>query len=298
MQRTILIALHGFLGSHQDFNFLLKLKKKYPELLIYTPDLLSIGEENSPDHDTKEGLNKSLEKTPAELMNPPVFSAAKSIIDAANEVLNFIEGLLKLDSSSYPDQAATKPRIFLLGYSLGARILWQAYQQRPDLFTFALLVSTHPFLFLQTKEARAERLAKDQEWAEKLLSLENERFFREWNNQEVLKRGPHPERKTFSRAEKQGLALMLTNWSQSRSAYERPFVGTALDAEGNGQANPANSRFLFLIGEDDVKYKNLFLKHNGEFGFPCKFIVNQGHRLIFSDKGQEEVLNLIESRMF
>ena len=141
---------------------------------------------------------------------------------------------------------AMKEKPVLLGYSLGGRLALHALLRAPDVFAAGIIVSAHPGL--QNDQARSERFAHDERWAQRFLDDPWEQVLRDWNAQPTLL-SPPPElaREEMSLSRKEEhfdrvlLARALRVWSLARQAdfrfqirkYPVPitFVSGSLDAK-------------------------------------------------------------------
>lgn len=145
-------ALHGFLGSAQDWTT------------------------------TFEGL-------PYSVTAPNYFSDeafAKFNLDAF--IVNIQQSLNTPISNSTQKNSATRKideaRVFI-GYSLGGRIGLQILEKAPQLFDHYVFISTHSGL--KSAQDKEQRLASDQKWIDRLQNSPWSDFISLWNQQDVLK---------------------------------------------------------------------------------------------------------------
>lgn len=150
-------------------------------------------------------------------------------------------------SESFLDSIrAMEKKPVLLGYSLGGRLALHALLRAPDLFAAGIIVSAHPGL--QDEQARQERLAHDERWAQRFLDDQWERVLRDWNAQRSLMSPPPdlaresiPLRRNEHDFDRALLARALRGWSLARQVDLRPaicecsiplkFVSGSLDAK-------------------------------------------------------------------
>ncbi|MEO0444587.1 MAG: alpha/beta fold hydrolase [Verrucomicrobiota bacterium] len=141
-------------------------------------------------------------------------------------------------------QLDTPPR-FLLGYSLGARLVMHLLLERPELWAGAVFVSGHPGLEEELhREARAER---DEMWAT-LLGKDPIEFLERWNEQSVF---AHDDPREFERQlgildlHRAAIVEAFRTWSLSSQEQLRPPLISCRVPQ------------LWVAGEFDLKFREL-----------------------------------------
>ena len=144
-----LFALHGFLGSGQDWQLLKKASEHTQNLHWMTPSLFdkSIDIQQMQNYESTVNVLRDLFLKSVELHGP---------------------GSRKF-----------------LGYSLGGRIGLHWLEQYPQDFDQWIFLSTHPGLEFETD--RALRLQSDHKWIVALNALDQNGFMKLWNCQDVFK---------------------------------------------------------------------------------------------------------------
>lgn len=167
----------------------------------------------------------------------------------------------------------------LAGYSMGGRIALHALARHPDRWCGAILLAAHPGLM--DAEARRERRATDQIWAERARSWEWERFLALWNAQGVL--GP-PSPALFQRQ----LALE-SNREHIASAFENWSLGCQ---ENLREALVAFRRpVLWIVGEKDSRFLNLGREMTNVFEHVQLYeLPGEGHRVLDANESNSHLL--------
>ncbi len=131
----------------------------------------------------------------------------------------------------------------LVGYSMGGRLALHAWEADPLLWKSLVFVSTHPGL--ESEKERAERIVRDQQWAQKCLHGCWEDFLCEWNQQTVFG-GPRsagiPERNREKRA------LFGEQLSSFSLGHQKNF---------RNKIEKIKCPMAWVAGERDVKFANL-----------------------------------------
>jgi 2-succinyl-6-hydroxy-2,4-cyclohexadiene-1-carboxylate synthase len=154
----------------------------------------------------------------------------------------------------------------LLGYSLGGRLAMHALIDRPELWSGAILISSHPGL--QVEKDRILRRSNDQEWAKRFLSEPWHDLMNVWNHQTVFTSGTF----FFDRLEENYCRADLSKFLINCS------LGRQLDF-----LNPLKNLkmpILWLTGDKDIQYCQL--AERVAFSNPLsvkKTIFQAGHRL-------------------
>lgn len=234
-----LFALHGFLGLATDFRIL------FEELKKATND-------KPPFH--KESLNT----TSIDYLSHPNLQPHHRLEQWGQNLNQFIF-----------DLGIKNEKKVLLGYSQGARLAMQAYQDDPQMWDHLILISGNPGLPISE---RATRLAHDERWAERFLKDDFQETVQNWNRQGVFAGSKHEPLRDEASYDKQLLSLSLKSWSV---AWQSEFVPYFLDPQHS-------SKFQVFYGDRDLKYKSLYQeigKKNPRLSLVE--IEDSGHRVIF-----------------
>lgn len=143
-------------------------------------------------------------------------------------------------------EAPCQKKPVLIGYSMGGRIALQLANKNPSFYTHVIILSAHPGL--SDPKQREERWKQDMYWMNKLQNLKMDAFLRDWYNQPVfqsLHGKPHLLEsiiKNRSSQDPKKMRDIMCHLSLARQLPIRSF----------------HSRTLFLYGEEDTKYKNLY----------------------------------------
>lgn len=155
-------------------------------------------------------------------------------------------------------------RVWLAGYSFGARLALRWLEAEPDRWCGALLLSVNPGNFQSDKERVARRQA-DAAWAAAFRAGPWDGLIRRWNGQPVLSGTAAPDRgeTEFDRAK---LASSLLDFSVADQA--------AVISRLRGP-------LIWMAGADDRKFAALLTRMR-EAGFPGDFreVPGAGHRLL------------------
>lgn len=222
----ILVALHGFLGSPDDWS-MAESTSALKALEVVAPDL-------------------------------SVWATRSEIVDLES----FAEALNKKVRTLRESRGGT---VAIAGYSLGARLAAHCLVDDPDLYSRALLISMNPGLPAADIELRRARLQSDLLWSERLRTDSWSSVCEGWNEQSVLKPGTRftatagkkAEARLKSAAENLGLqegrrqawARALEIWSL---AHQRDLRKDLLD-----WAFQSDHRLTVMTGTDDIKFTEL-----------------------------------------
>lgn len=130
------------------------------------------------------------------------------------------------------------PRI-LLGYSLGGRLALHALCRQPQLWSGAILISTHPGL---PSEECAVRIHSDEVWAERFEHEPLEQVLQAWNSQALFDSAPFPAPRPSDGYDRALLAATLRGWSLGRQQELTPLLATL------------PMPILWIVGEKDLRY--------------------------------------------
>ncbi|MBI2810840.1 MAG: alpha/beta fold hydrolase [Candidatus Melainabacteria bacterium] len=133
---------------------------------------------------------------------------------------------------------------YLVGYSLGGRL---GLQMHACAKTF-VAISAHPGL--STAEEKNARLQNDEVWCQKLLHLPIESFLTEWYAQSIFQ--PFPNNPSLVQF------LIKRRMKQNPQDLVRVLRQTSLAHQEKIQAFHCPT--LFLYGEHDLKYRDLYSK--------------------------------------
>lgn len=183
-------------------------------------------------------------------------------------LLNLIECARYLNDQA--EKIFSSDRI-LLGYSMGGRLALHMLLERPELWSKAIFVSTHPGL--KSGEERKSRLEGDVKWASRFLEDDWDCVMNDWNAQDVFK----GEKIVFERFEKdydrKNLSSALVNWS----------LGHQEDL--SERIAQVNVPIEWVVGEKDIRF--LQLGQSQRFAHPASRLViipNAGHRTAMHSK--------------
>jgi len=176
----------------------------------------------------------------------------------------------KLSSRQIPEKRV------LLGYSLGGRLALHALLTQPELWSAAVILSSHPGL--GNEDHRRQRLENDEVWAQRFAQEPWPEVMSKWNQQEVF-RGSSAERASgdslqrFERHyDRSTLSEILRVWSLGRQENLRPMMASL------------RVPTLWLWGEEDVRFDPLMRELRLELidspAHEFQGIPNAGHRLI------------------
>lgn len=151
-----------------------------------------------------------------------------------------------------------------MGYSLGGRLALHALLDSPQLWSGAIIISSHPGL--ETAQQRQDRKKNDSIWAERFLDESWDSLMHAWNQQEVFKSSNLlREEKDYSR---QILADTLIHWSLAEQENLKTHI------------EKLNIPILWVAGESDKRYaaiaKSLQLHHHQSRVWIAKEL---GHRV-------------------
>ena len=162
----------------------------------------------------------------------------------------------------------------LIGYSMGGRIAMQLHAMA------AALVNISGHVGLKSPFEKEARLKNDELWAQKLLTLPIESFLQEWYAQPVFKNSSLKDHlKKRLKQNPQSLSSVLRQLTLSQQHIQVDF------------ACPT----LFLCGENDLKYQELFSRLKATHS--VRQIQACGHAPHLEDPAQcaKTILNWLEN---
>lgn len=146
MEKTIVIALHGFLGLPADWK--------------------AWWQKHAPPH---------AEFLPINLWTHPTLNSSLSFIHWTEAFIEEAQSIIRNENSS---------RIEVWGYSMGGRLALSAITQAPHLFQRAVILSANPGI--ENDSERDERLKNDLVWSNKFLTTDWDLLMQEWNGQPIF----------------------------------------------------------------------------------------------------------------
>lgn len=186
--KTIVFALHGFLGLPKDFAAFDKALARGIELIAVDYNLI------------------------------PSLSPAVPLVKWGENFNSWVEDYLEKHS----ELTAANPRKILLGYSQGGRLALHAIKNQQSLWDQVILVSANPGI---AETEKPERRISDQNWALKFSSGNFRSAVTEWNAQGVFKGSEEPERFEEDYKREQ-LVQGLESWGLSEQVDLRSWLQT------------------------------------------------------------------------
>jgi 2-succinyl-6-hydroxy-2,4-cyclohexadiene-1-carboxylate synthase len=227
-----LIFASGFLGQAKDGDFLKNLFSRYEGLDFFSPSALM--EEILQGHkESAEDLSK-----------------------------NFFHHLALKIHEQIKNQT-TSEKQYLLGYSLGGRVLAHVFLQNPDSFKKIFLVSSH--MGLETHEKQG-RLLADHVWAEKFQNQPWDQVLTAWNKQKIFDGSSEP-----SKVEK--------DFSRKALAAAFQYLSLGLQRNLELELSQHQEKIVYICGANDEKFVELGKKYS-KLGFQTNLIPNCGHRIL------------------
>jgi pimeloyl-ACP methyl ester carboxylesterase len=204
-------------------------------------------------------------------------------------------------------------KVVIAGYSLGARLAAFCLLDEPDLYSAGLFISMNPGIKAGDFQARRDRVAFDSTWSERMRRDPWESTWKAWNDQPVLKPGSRAPKKDEMRLVKPGTkeeilddAEKMRRLSGRREAWARAMdiwtLGLQADlrkdlvdwaAEDIG--GEKGRRVTLMTGVEDVKFSGLIEEWLADGKAPdairhCR-VEGAGHRVLF-EAPQEVVTEL------
>lgn len=251
----IIVALHGFFGTPDDWRTPLGNLDPEQEHEIVVPDL-------------------GVWATRAEIGDFETFAASfNRSVKALSE---------KLEEA-----------VVIVGYSMGARLAAHCVLDEPNLYRAALLVSMNPGLPQADLEARRQRVEFDSQWAHRMRRDPWESTWKEWNGQSVLRPGTRSLRKTDDHARQ--LEQVGRKAEGRREAWARAMEIWSLGHQADLRvellewAAEDGHRLTLMTGTDDTKFTEFTAKWVtdgiAKAGLPPetirhRLVLGAGHRLL------------------
>jgi 2-succinyl-6-hydroxy-2,4-cyclohexadiene-1-carboxylate synthase len=237
VERRVIHAIHGFLGSGSDWDFLGSASWE-----VDAPDLFA----DFPIADSMEGWAEGFLGKLA--LDSGVILSRRSA--AKDPEVESREGATTSPSPSgiQPRGPSPSSRLrmtpeneTLIGYSLGGRLALHALlADREHRIANAVIISAG--LGIEGEHARAERRKNDDLWARRFESDPWNEVVRDWNAQPLFGGRENPNLRLESAFDRRALAAVLRRWS--------PAVHEPLE----GRLQEIAARVLWIAGEDDVRY--------------------------------------------
>jgi 2-succinyl-6-hydroxy-2,4-cyclohexadiene-1-carboxylate synthase len=216
-------------------------------------------------HGPRGGVPAASHASPVAVAHAPT-----SLEDEADRIAALVATEVRASS------AGAGPRL-LCGYSLGARVGLTLLARHPELFDAAVLIGVNPGL--EDLGARAERVASDEAWAQRLEREGLEAFVEAWEAQPLF---------VESLA---GLPASVRGAERARRLANTPEgLAASLRAHGLGRMRPVDIARIqipvtLLVGERDAKFRAIaeaLVGRSGEAGAratvarPIELVVVEG----------------------
>lgn len=261
----ILVALHGFFGSPEDWDRALLDLDPEMELEVILPDL-------------------------------GVWATRAGVVDFETFAESFNRSV-RIFSEERGES------VMIAGYSLGARLAANCVLESPDLYQSALLVSMNPGLASQDLQARRERLEFDERWSQRMRQNPWSETWKAWNEQAVLRPGPRARRKEGrtdeEKAEQSGkLEGRREAWARAMEIWS---LGLQRDLRHDliswARENPR--KLTLMTGTDDTKFTEITANWMSSAGIVGaeggsvrhRQVLGAGHRIL--DEAPEELVSEI-----
>lgn len=219
------------MGSGQVFDHLIDELKSFCNPI--TIDLAGHGKTQSPD-------------------NPKFYTAERQV----HQVISVVKRL------------AFSP-LYLYGYSMGGRLAFQLLAEDPNLFSGAIIESSHCGI-----ESEIERLSRKELDEKRARQIENdfENFIEEWNNMPLFQHTPPKLRSVYKN-------IMKQQNPEKMASSLRGFGSGVMPAVCN-QIQKIDIPIHFVAGSLDVKYVNTMSDLNNRLGSGKLHIIESaGHRV-------------------
>jgi 2-succinyl-6-hydroxy-2,4-cyclohexadiene-1-carboxylate synthase len=170
---------------------------------------------------------------------------------------------------------ASKP--FVIGYSMGGRIALQLQDQ----FSALAILSAHPGL--ATQKEKDDRRKIDEEWCEKLLKLPFDAFLGQWYAQPIFQSLSH----------KPDLLQAILKKRMQQDPHNLAHILRQMSLSNQPQISDFPSPTLFLYGEEDLKYRQLYYKLPN---IAVRCVKGSGHTVHLENAAAcaEQIINWIE----
>jgi pimeloyl-ACP methyl ester carboxylesterase len=129
-------------------------------------------------------------------------------------------------------------KVAVIGYSMGGRVLMHL---PPDSYDHMLLLAAHPGL----QDGREARRQLDQQWVQQAELLGQERWLRQWNQQDVFKNDRVRPHRDFASQDFACFLEMIQDWSLANQ-----------EPQWN-RLQETGQKVFWACGADDVKFLDL-----------------------------------------
>lgn len=226
-----LLMLHGFMGSSKVFDHLIE------ELSVFcnpiTLDLAGHGRTESP-------------------KNPTFYTAERQV-----HQLHSIISRLQFNN------------LWIYGYSMGGRLAFQLLSSHPELFSGAIIESSH--CGIQDEPKRSKRKIVDEERAQQ-IEKKISGFIDGWMNAPLFKHTPDNFKEMYEE-------IMRNQRYENMSASLRGF-GAGVMPNVCKQIQNCKLPLHLIAGEFDQKYSDIAIKTEHSVNSACATIVEKaGHRV-------------------
>lgn len=222
----IVVALHGFFGTPDDWSASFDKISDGVELDIVSPDLA-------------------------------VWATRSGVIDFETFAASFNRSVrLLAEKNQQP--------VVIAGYSLGARLAAHCVLDEPDLYQAALLISMNPGLPQNDLEARRQRVAFDNQWSDRMRREPWANTWTAWNEQSVLKPGSRGLLRSGQTADEwaEAQAELSRRLEGRREAWARAMEIWSLGHQQDLRTEllewtSEGHRLTLMTGTDDTKFTEL-----------------------------------------
>ena len=182
MSKTIVYAIHGFLGQSADWSAV------------------------------KNFLLQDTEKQTVQFFAPDLFSPDSSPILELEDYVDHLASEIEEKCENYEN------RIFV-GYSMGGRLGLHLLNQHPELFDHSIFLSTNPGLPEQQGAEKNKRLFEDMKWAQQITEAQWSSFCDSWNKQGVFENSKLEPVRDQRDYKLESLKRALVMWSLGQQDY-------------------------------------------------------------------------------
>ncbi|MFY7842407.1 MAG: hypothetical protein ACOVOR_00080 [Rhabdochlamydiaceae bacterium] len=202
------------------------------------------------------------------------------VVDCLSKKMSIRFSLISLKQPLEEILLALQESDVCIGYSMGGRLILKLLKEKKMLSSLCILLSAH--LGLTDKKEIDEQRDKENQWLAKLNGLPFVDFIEAWYSQDI-----------FSSLKKD---LGLRNKIKQKKATENPDIWQKVfeNHRLSEQSLFIPSSCHFICGEDDIKYKKLYLKYVDKQSL--SIVKNGGHILHMEqpEACSEIILNLIK----
>lgn len=172
--------------------------------------------------------------------------------------------------------------IYLVGYSLGGRLLSNAFLKKSHLYKKLILISSH--FGLETDIDRQERFQVDREWAIAFAQSSWKEVMEKWHQQPVFNNSRGRSLALKNEEQRKFLSSSLLAWSLAHQSFVPELWKMQTD------------KLTYLVGDRDKKFLDLSTKWQSQIpGLRLNIIPNQSHRLIID--APEVVIEILKKEL-